>query len=89
MLVLSRKVGETIVVGDNITIAVNRVSGNRISLGIEAPADVRIVRGELVREKPAKDASELQQEVEPPLVAAVVSLPAFEFSTGGVVHRAR
>jgi carbon storage regulator CsrA len=47
MLVLSRKVGEQIVIGDNITIVVNKVAGNRISLGIQAPRDVRIVRGEL------------------------------------------
>ena len=47
MLVLSRKVGERIVIGDNITVVVTRVSGNRVTLGIEAPDVVRIVRGEL------------------------------------------
>jgi len=47
MLVLSRKVGQRIVIGDNITIVVNKVSGNRVTLGIEAPDDVHIMRGEL------------------------------------------
>jgi carbon storage regulator len=47
MLVLSRKVGEKLIIGDNITVVVSRVAGNRVTLGIEAPADVRIVRGEL------------------------------------------
>jgi carbon storage regulator len=47
MLVLSRKIGERLVIGDNITVVVSRVAGNRVTLGIEAPADVRIVRGEL------------------------------------------
>ncbi len=47
MLVLSRKEGERLIVGDNIIITVNRIAGNRITLGIEAPRDVRIVRGEL------------------------------------------
>ena len=47
MLVLSRKVGERIVIGDNITVVVQRVSGGRVSLAIEAPQDVRILRGEL------------------------------------------
>ncbi len=47
MLVLSRKVGQRIVIGDNITLVVNRVSGNRVTLGIEAPDDVHIMRGEL------------------------------------------
>ena len=47
MLVLSRKIGEKLVIGDNITVVVSRLAGNRVTLGIEAPADVRIVRGEL------------------------------------------
>jgi len=47
MLVLSRKVGERLVIGDNITVVINRIAGNRVTLGIEAPSDVRIVRGEL------------------------------------------
>jgi len=47
VLVLSRKIGETISVGDGIEIVVNRISGNRVTLGIKAPGNVRIVRGEL------------------------------------------
>jgi carbon storage regulator len=47
MLVLSRKKGEQIRIGDDIVITVHRVSGNRVSIGIEAPASLRIVRGEL------------------------------------------
>jgi carbon storage regulator len=47
MLVLSRKIGEAIVIGDNIVISVSRVAGNRVTLGIEAPDDVRVLRSEL------------------------------------------
>jgi carbon storage regulator len=47
MLILSRKVGEQIVIGDGIRLIVNRVSGERVTLGLEAPADVKILRGEL------------------------------------------
>ena len=47
MLVLSRKPGQELVIGDNVRITVNRVSGNRVTLGISAPDEVRIVRGEL------------------------------------------
>ena len=47
MLVLSRKEGERISIGDNITLIVSKVSGNRVTLGIEAPRDVKVVRGEL------------------------------------------
>lgn len=47
MLVLSRKVGERIMIGDNIAVVINRIAGNRVTVGIEAPGDVQIVRGEL------------------------------------------
>lgn len=47
MLVLSRKVGEQVVIDGRITITVNRVQGNRVSLGIAAPSDVRVFRAEL------------------------------------------
>jgi carbon storage regulator CsrA len=49
MLVLSRKAGEKLMIGDDIVLTVNRISGNRVAIGIEAPRDVRIVRGELDR----------------------------------------
>jgi carbon storage regulator len=47
MLVLSRKAGERIMVGENIAVVVSRISGNRVTIGIEAPSGVKIVRGEL------------------------------------------
>ena len=47
MLVLSRKIGEKIHVGNDIMIEVRRVAGNRVTLAVEAPRDVRILRGEL------------------------------------------
>lgn len=47
MLVLSRKVGEKLVIGDGIVITVSRVAGQRVSIGIEAPPEVRVVRSEL------------------------------------------
>jgi carbon storage regulator CsrA len=47
MLVLSRKRGETIQIGDRITITVVRADRNRIKIGIDAPEELRILRGEL------------------------------------------
>ena len=47
MLVLSRKEGEKLVIGDNITLVISKISGNRVTVGIEAPADVKVFRGEL------------------------------------------
>lgn len=47
MLVLSRKNGEAIKIGDKITMTVTSIKGNRVTIGIKAPDDVRIERGEL------------------------------------------
>lgn len=47
MLVLSRKVGETIWVGDEVEIVITEIKGDQIKLGIQAPKSVEIVRGEL------------------------------------------
>ncbi len=47
MLVLSRKIGERIHIGENITIEIRRVAGNRVTLALDAPRTVRILRGEL------------------------------------------
>jgi carbon storage regulator len=53
MLVLSRKVGERIHVGENIVLEIRRIAGNRVTLALDAPRDVRILRGEL--EQAAKE----------------------------------
>lgn len=47
MLVLSRKVDQTIIIRDNITIRVLEINGDRVKLGINAPRDVVILREEL------------------------------------------
>jgi carbon storage regulator len=47
MLVLSRKQKQTILIGDNISVTVLRVHGEKVRLGIEAPRGVRILRSEL------------------------------------------
>jgi carbon storage regulator len=47
MLVLSRKLGETLVIAGNITIKVNLVRGNTVRFGIDAPKEVSVHRGEV------------------------------------------
>jgi carbon storage regulator len=49
MLVLTRKLGEIIRVGDSVTVRVLEVKGGHVRLGVEAPADVRIYREEIYR----------------------------------------
>jgi carbon storage regulator len=47
MLVLSRKVGEKVVIGDGVVLTVVKVDRNQVRLGIEAPTDVRVYREEI------------------------------------------
>ncbi len=51
MLVLSRKIQQEIVIGENVRITVLQIKGNSVRIGIDAPREVRVVRGEL----PAKE----------------------------------
>lgn len=48
MLILQRKLGQSLQIGDNITITVSSVENNRVRLSISAPEDVPILRSELV-----------------------------------------
>ena len=57
MLVLSRKAGESIRIGDDLVVTVTRVRGNRVQISIDAPREVAIRRGELSPlEAPAQQA---------------------------------
>ena len=59
MLVLSRKVGEKIHIGNDVLVEVRRISGNRVTLALRAPRDVRILRAEL---EPAASEFEVADE---------------------------
>lgn len=48
MLILTRKMGESLVIGDNITITVLGVKGNQTRLGVDAPRDVAVHREEIL-----------------------------------------
>ena len=58
MLVLSRKLGEKIVIGDNIVITVVKIDRNQIRIGIEAPHDVPVYREEIAPQRTGKGALE-------------------------------
>ncbi len=49
MLVLTRKVGETVLIGDDISISVLNIRGNQVKIGIKAPKDVSVHREEIYR----------------------------------------
>ena len=48
MLVLTRKINQSICLGDDIKVTVLSVEGDRVSLGVEAPREVRVFRSELL-----------------------------------------
>lgn len=50
MLVLSRKTAQTVMIGSDIRVTIVRLEGNQVRIGIEAPGNVRILRGELADE---------------------------------------
>ncbi|MFM7130288.1 MAG: carbon storage regulator CsrA [bacterium] len=53
MLVLTRRISEKFIVGNNVVITVLKVDGNQVRIGIEAPREISVVRSELVNTPPA------------------------------------
>ena len=49
MLILTRRSGEAVIVGDNVRIAVLDIRGNQVRLGVEAPREVSVHREEVYR----------------------------------------
>jgi len=62
MLVLTRKVGERVLVGDQVAITVVRIQGNAVRLGIDAPPEMAVVRQELAQPaEPKTSAGDVSQ----------------------------
>lgn len=74
MLVLSRKENERIRLGDSIVVTVVRLSGDKVRLGIEAPAEIAVVRDEL-DPLPARDREDQPQTTLPRTALPNSTLP--------------
>ncbi len=61
MLILTRRVGETLMVGDDVTVTVLEVKGNQVRIGINAPKDVAVHREEIYRRIQNEKHSEIQE----------------------------
>lgn len=55
MLILTRRVDESLVIGDNVTVTVLGIKGNQVRIGVEAPRDVSVRREELAQKHDARD----------------------------------
>ncbi len=58
MLVLSRKVGESVLIGDNIRVTLVAIRGEQVRLGFTAPNEVRILRHELTQDAATQPSQE-------------------------------
>jgi carbon storage regulator len=63
MLILTRRVGETLMVGDDVTVTVLGVKGNQVRIGVNAPKDVSVHREEIYQ-RIQKEKSESNQSDE-------------------------
>jgi carbon storage regulator len=60
MLILTRRVGETLMVGDDVTVTVLGVKGNQVRIGVNAPKDVSVHREEIYQ-RIQKEKTDAQQ----------------------------
>ena len=72
MLVLSRRVGESIVIGDEVTVTVLEVRGDVVRVGIAAPRSVTVHREELLRELEATNRASASPSAD--AIASIASL---------------
>ena len=52
MLILTRRVGESLRISDDIVVTILEVKGNQVKIGTDAPRDIAVVRDELLERKP-------------------------------------
>jgi len=75
MLVLSRRVGESVMIGDDVVLTVVEVRGDIVRLGIDAPRDIKVHREEVYREVEEANRAAAANPSELSAAAALARLP--------------
>lgn len=68
MLVLSRKVGEKIVIGDNVTLMICEIRGDKVRVGVSAPKEMKVLRSELLDVQPQQEIPARQVQHSEPIL---------------------
>lgn len=76
MLILQRKAGESLVIGDEVRVTVMSIEGGRVRLAISAPTEVAILRSELLDAKLANQDSAVEEAAPAELLGLLGGMPA-------------
>ena len=75
MLILTRREGESVRIGEDVTVTVLRVKGSQVRIGVSAPKDVAVQREEISERMRAEVAGEMAAASAPPPVATASEVP--------------